>query len=127
VPDRKAALPKTDIKVKCTVLDNIATVTCSSAVYARYVYLEADDVTAPWSDNFFDIPAGEEIAVTVELPDDRSADEFLKTLKIKTLADIEPLGSRFKDRWQRVKMFMRNKNYLYWFVFKLMAILKLFR
>lgn len=118
VPDKKAKLPKGALQRDCTVKDGYATVTLYSQTYARYVYLEADGVTAPWSDNFFDIPAGESVTVSVKLPEGMTAKELQKKLRVKTLADVEPKNSRLMDKWLRFSMVLRKKNFLTWFIFK---------
>jgi beta-mannosidase len=128
VPDKNAELPKAEVKVSCTdntvlskvdsnihnVETGIATVTLSSEVYARYVYVEAEGVTEPWSDNFFDIPAGEGVTLTVKLPKDMDTETLLKKLKIKTLTDVEPKNSILKDKFLRAEMMGRKWNWLFW-------------
>ena len=69
VPDKNANLPKAQVKAECSAKNGTANIKLTSAVYARYVYLEAEGVLAPWSDNFFDIPAGKSVSVTVPLPE----------------------------------------------------------
>jgi len=112
VADKNAKLPKAQVKAVC--VQNKVTLTSSS--YARYVYLEAEGVTAPWSDNFFDIPAGREVVVTVELPE--GFDNLQKKLKIKTLTDVVPKNSKLMDSLLRVKMVLQKKNFLSWLIFK---------
>ncbi|MDR2654790.1 MAG: hypothetical protein LBC56_01785 [Oscillospiraceae bacterium] len=118
VPDKNAALPKADVKADFAEKDGLAAVTLNSKNYARYVYLEAKGVTAPWSDNFFDIPAGRSVSVTVKLPEGMSLEQLQKNLKIKTLADVEPKNSLAKDKLLRFEMVLRKKNYLTWLAFK---------
>jgi beta-mannosidase len=119
VPDRAARLPKTRLTVTCTDKSaGGATVRLAADSYARYVYLEADGVTAPWSDNFFDIPAGRSVEVTVALPQGMDAAGLSKALRVKTLADVRPKSGRLADRWLKAKMFMSNKNFVYWILFK---------
>ena len=118
VPDKEAALPKVQITHRCTETNGAARVELSAPAYARYVYVEADGVTAPWSDNFFDIPAGGSVTLTVPLPDGMSAQELERSLRVKSLADVKPKNGRLKDRWLRTAMFMKKKNFLSWFFYK---------
>lgn len=120
VPDKDASLPAAEIKSECSLNGNTAAVKLSSPVYARYVYAEAQGVTAPWSDNFMDIPAGESATVTVELPEGMSIEDFRQRLRIKTLADVEPANSPLKDKWLRIKMIFTNRNYISWLLFKIL-------
>ncbi len=118
VPDKKAALPKTRVKATCAVEDCTAAVTLTSAAYARYVYVEADGVTAPWSDNFFDIPAGESVTLQVTVPEGMNAAELEKRLRVKNLADVEPKNGLLKDKWLRFAMMMGNGNFRGWLIYK---------
>ena len=118
VPDKNANLPKAEVKAECSAKDGVATVKLSSAVYARYVYLEAKDVLAPWSDNFFDIPAGESVVVTVPLPEGMDAKHLEAALKIKTLTDVKPKNGLLMDKWLRFSMIFKKKNFLTWIIFK---------
>lgn len=118
VPDKDAALRKPNIETRVRVYGDTARVSVSSDTYARYVYLEAEGVTAPWSDNFFDIPANETIEARVELPEGMTEREFCANLRVKSLADVTPKGSRFGDKLLRLSMVFRKKNFLTWLAFK---------
>lgn len=118
VPDKKARLPKVRPQYTCKVEKGVAKVTLSSPLYARYVYLEAEDVIAPWSDNFFDIPAGRSVTVEVALPKGMDTQMLQKRLKVKTLTDVQPKNSLFKDKLLRMAMVLHKDNFLRWFVCK---------
>lgn len=113
-PDRNAALPQAKVTYACSENEGVATVKLTATHYARHVFLEADGVTAPWSDNFFDIPAGKSVSVTVNLPAGMSEREFANRLKVRTLADVKPKNSRLKDRLLRALMMLKRKNWIYW-------------
>lgn len=119
VPDKNARLPQAPIQITCTQNGDLAAVTLYSPVYARYVYLEAEGIIAPWSDNFFDIPAGQSVTVTVKLPDGIDVRQLQRQLRIKTLTDVEPKNGRLMDQWLRFLMVLKKKNFITWFVFKL--------
>ncbi len=118
VPDRKAKLSAPDITADCAVADGTATVTLRAKSYARYVYVDAPQATAPWSDNFVDIPAGASATLTVPVRDGTTAEALSASLTIKSLADVQPKNGRLKDRWLRAAMMGKDKNYRTWFVFK---------
>lgn len=119
VPDKNAALPKAQVQHSCTASDGVATVTLTAPTYARYVYVQAEGVTAPWSDNFFDIPAGGSISITVLLPEGMDAAALGQRLQVKTLTDVTPKNSLLKDKWLRFAMMMRKGNFVKWLLFKL--------
>lgn len=118
VPDKNANLPPAKVQADCRITGSIATVKLSSPVYARYVYLEAEGVLAPWSDNFFDIPAGESVTVTLPLPEGMNQKQLEAALKIKTLTDVKPKNGLLKDKWLRLSMIFKKKNFLTWIIFK---------
>lgn len=118
VPDKAAHLPKAQIDVKCTVTNGIAEIALKSPTYARYVSLENDIVSAPWSDNFFDLLPGEEKTVTVKLPKDTTTEEFPKRLKVRSFTDVKAKNGRFIDRLLQLQMIFRKKNYLTWLMFR---------
>ena len=118
VPDNAAALPKVALNPKIRVEGGVAHVSLSSSVYARYVYLEVPSVTAPWSDNFFDIPAGQTVDVSVALPEGMTKERFKAALCIRTLDAVEPKNNRLVDRLLRIRMVLRRANFLSWLIFK---------
>jgi beta-mannosidase len=118
VPDKAANLPQAQVEYNCREDGGAVTLELSSTGYARHVFLEMEGVTAPWSDNFFDIPAGESVTVTARLPDGMDKRAFESGLKIKTLADVKPRNNL--DILLRAFMMMRKKNFIYWFLFRIL-------
>ncbi len=120
VPDRKAALPKPQIKSDYKVEKEELTITLLSDIYARYVFLESDSITEPWSDNFFDLLPGREKKIKVKLPQGIASENIMKQLKLKSLADVEPKNSVLMDRWLRFSMRFKKNNLLTWIIFKIL-------
>jgi beta-mannosidase len=124
VPDKHAKLPRTSIQFEDVQIindekeGNIASVTVRSQVYARYVFLEAKGITAPWSDNFFDIPPGRSATITVKIPEDLDLANLLHRLKAKSLSDVRPKNSKAKDKWIRFTMVMKKWNWVSWLIYK---------
>lgn len=118
VPDKAARLPRVQIDVKCSVEGGTAEITLKSPVYARYVSLENDVVSAPWSDNFFDLLPGEEKIITAALPAGTTAEEFSQCLKIRSFTDVKAKNGRFMDRLLQLQMIFKKKNYLTWLMFR---------
>jgi len=117
--DKYARLPRASLELECTQEGTLATVIVSSPVYARSVFLEAQGVTAPWSDNFFDIPAGRSVTVTVPLPEGMDAAHLKERIKVKSLADVKPKNGIAADKRLRFLMMLRKKNWGSWLIFKL--------
>ena len=104
VPDKLAKLPKVKVETTCKVDNGVATVTLTSDKYARYVFVDALDVYAPWSDNFFDSPAGESVTITADVPEGMTAEKFSEQLTVKTLTDLTPKNSIAWEKWYRFKL-----------------------
>ena len=104
VPDKLAKLPKVKVETTCKVDNGVATVTLTSDKYARYVFVDALDVYAPWSDNYFDIPAGESVTITADVPEGMTAEKFSEQLTVKTLTDLTPKNSIAWEKWYRFKL-----------------------
>lgn len=118
VPDRDAALPRARVDASCAVESGVATVTLTSAQYARDVFVQAQGVTAPWSDNFMDVLPGRPVTLTVDIPSGMGADDLRDRLRVKTLADVRPRNGRLTDRWTRVRMMMGSKNWVSYLIYK---------
>jgi len=118
VPDKKADLPAVKWEPVCTVENGVASVLLKATGYARYIYLSADSVTAPWSENFFDLAAGESMTVTVPIPDGMTHDDFSNKLKIKSLIDIVPKNGILMDRLLQLAMIFKKNNWITWLLFK---------
>lgn len=117
VPDKKAHLPKTVINYSCEVKDGTAEVILSSALFARKVFISAEGVNQPWSDNFFDIPGGETKTLTVSLPKSMDKETLINNIHIRSLADVEPKNSIIKDKLIRSRIFMKKNNLIAWLIF----------
>ncbi|MDR1940468.1 MAG: hypothetical protein LBQ40_06750, partial [Clostridiales bacterium] len=108
--ERKLELPKSGINTAVKISDGGAELTLTSKYYARYVRLEIDGVTAPFSDNFFDMLAGESRTVTIKIPPSWDESALYKALNIKTVADVEPAGEPYRDFLYRLKMNLKPIN-----------------
>lgn len=113
VPEKKAELPKTGITTSVIVSKGIANVTVKSDKYARFVKLDLADSYKPFSDNCFDIMAGEEITVSIQVGK-MTADEVAEKLNVLSIADMEPKGSAFSDFMVRLKVSLTPLNIANW-------------
>ena len=74
-PEKKLALPYPELSLDITVSDGVAQIRVKAKKYARYVKLFARGISEPFSDNYFDLVAGEEKLVTLPVPGDMTADK----------------------------------------------------
>lgn len=87
--ENKLSLPETRVSVKVAVQDDIAELTLSSDKFARFVSINTTLTTEPFSDNFFDLAAGERKTVTLRVPNGTTREEVLASLTVTHLAEIK--------------------------------------
>ena len=82
-------LALTDPKLKVDVLLNDKTLTfdTSTQSLARFVELSLDGVDVVFSDNYFDVPAGQSVKVTAPLPHGWTLEQAKKALQVRSLID----------------------------------------
>ena len=118
VEDKKAELrdDPVDFSVRREGRDAVVTMRCST--FKRYVYIDSELTTAPWSDNFFDLEPETEKEVRVDL---QGADigEFGESIRIKDLSAIRTDRSAFRNSLLRTRMFLKDKNWLTYVIYKL--------
>ena len=123
VPDKEASLPKVQIQHSTEIRDGKAIVTLRSDCFARYVYVDSELVWENWSDNYFDLEPGCEKVLSVELKD-ISLEALESSLQIKSLTDVEPVGTQKDDRKYLKEMWKKDNNWATYYAYKLvMAIL----
>ena len=115
--ENKLRLPLADIKVSATAKDGKVSLTLTADKFARFVGLFSPLAETPFSDNFFDLMPGESRTVTVGVPADVGADNFVASLDIKQAAAITPAMPRIVEQLKRVAIFLEPVNffsYLYY-------------
>ena len=118
VEDKKANLPKDPISFSVQEEGKDAIVTLSSGSFKRHVYVDSDLVSGPWSDNFMDLEPGVSKTIRVGI---RGVEirAFSESIRIKDLSSIDTENSVFKNKLERTKMFLRDKNWLTYITYKL--------
>jgi beta-mannosidase len=118
VPDKQAAFLKPDIKTSVTIKGNMAELTLTSDVYARYVYVEIEGILAPLSDNYFDMEGGKPVQITFPVPKDFSAETISQRIRIKSFTDVKAKGTLLNDKRLRLLMRFHKENFFAWVMFK---------
>ena len=93
-----------------SVADGVATVEVRSDAYARFVRLHTSLVTAPFSDNFFDLLPGESRRVTIPVGD-ITAEAFAASLSVRHLAQVKKGESRLAQNLKRLAIFLIPINF----------------
>ena len=108
--EKKLRLPKSEIKARVSVENDTASIALTAPKFARHVMLELKDIAQPFSDNFFDLTAGESRVITVKIPGNWDKKTVLDSLSIKSLADVEPGASALADFLYKVKTNLKPMN-----------------
>ena len=118
VEDKKAELPKDPISLNLRQEGTDAVISLRSGAFKRSVYLDSDLVWAPWSDNFIDLEPGTEREVRVAL-NGTDAESLKSALTVKDLSSVDTENSPVKNKLLRAKMFLKDKNWLTYVLYKL--------
>jgi beta-mannosidase len=118
VADKEAALQKPHFSSSISVSGETGSLSISADTYARIVDIEIDGVTAPLSDNFFDIEAGQTRTVQFAVPAGTSKETLEAGLHLRSMVDVQATGTLLNDKWLRVKMLFHKPNLMMWFIFK---------
>ncbi len=118
VSDKKAALIKPDITTSLKVRRDLAELTLKTNVFARYVLVEIDGITAPLTDNYFDIEGGKSYGIAFQVPDSMDAEAVERGMQIRSFIDVQVKGNVFQDKLLRLAMRFHKQNFLTWLMFK---------
>ena len=109
--ENKVSLPSATVTANgISVADGVATVEVRSDAYARFVRLHTSLVTAPFSDNFFDLLPGESRRVTIPVGD-ITAEAFAASLSVRHLAQVKKGESRLAQNLKRLAIFLIPINF----------------
>lgn len=112
--ERQAPLPKAGLATSVTVENGVASITTAADAYARFVCLNIDGYSTPFSDNYFDLSKGEKRTVTIPVPEDWDAKAVKEKLNVFSLCDIEPRMSRAQDRLKEFFITIKPINVVNW-------------
>jgi beta-mannosidase len=86
-PDKHLALGDPGLTATVEQVDERYTVEITAERTARFVWLDLADADVVFSDNFFDLPAGRTVTVTLPAMKRWSADRVQKALRVRSLVD----------------------------------------
>jgi beta-mannosidase len=86
-PIKHLALKDPGLNVDVALNGDTLTFTVSARSLARFVELALDGVDVVFSDNYFDVPAGQSVKVTASLPAGWALEQAKKALQVKSLVD----------------------------------------
>ena len=108
--EKNLKLPKAQISVNFEQSGNLLKINLKSDKFARLVRLESDTTSEPFSDNYFDLMAGEIKQVTIEIPEGMSSEEFQNGINIMSLSDVKKDKNKVKVLKNKIKIFTSPIN-----------------
>ncbi len=102
--NKDLALKPANIGYSVNVSGDTAEITLTSDSYARYIYLDIEDETNNFSDNFFDLNENESKTVSISL---KNTEDIADRLKITTLFEAMQGADKKKDLLIHTKEFTR--------------------
>ena len=119
-PEKKLNLPDPELSLDISVSGGTAKIKVKAKKYARYVKLLANGISEPFSDNYFDLVAGEEKLVTLPVPADMTEDRAREIISVTSIAGIKPKQSKFADFLFRTKIRLIPINIANWIAYHFM-------
>lgn len=87
--EKNLKLPKAKIALNFEKEDGRLLIHLKSDNFARLVKLNCEKSSEPFSDNYFDLTAGEIKTVFIDIPDKIPFEEFEKSISVMSLCDVE--------------------------------------
>jgi beta-mannosidase len=87
VPNKHLELQEPDLQTSLSERDGVLTIGVQAASLARFVELSFTGAESVFSDNYFDVPAGSSVSVTVPLPAGWTVDQARAALQVCSLID----------------------------------------
>ena len=87
VPDKHLALLRPKIELALEPAAERAVVRLRSNALARWIELSLEGAEPVFDDNYFDVPAGREVAVSFELPDGWDLDRVRGAIRVRSIVD----------------------------------------
>ena len=111
--EKYARLPEAPLSYTTDYDGETYSVTVGASAFARGVELTLHDFNVQWSDNFFDMVAGDSVTVTAKVSGADKA-QLDKALRVRSLVDIPRKRSLICDKLFRRKLFFEPLNFINW-------------
>jgi beta-mannosidase len=95
--EKDITLPNPDLHWEIKLAGELLNIALTANTFARYVELHIDGADVIFSDNFFDLAACETVQVQCPLPDGWTLEQVRQSLRVRSLADVVPAGSKTSD------------------------------
>jgi len=110
VPDKKARLIKPNFRISAEEDERNLTIRIKSNCFARGVCAEIEGLPSRFDNNYADIPPGGELILSRTLPEGWDIERVMHSLSVTSVADINPLWSRVKEKIFRASVIFNIHN-----------------
>ena len=86
-PNKHLELAAPQIETTASIAGQELTIKLKASCLARFVELELDGVDVVFSDNYFDLPAGQTATVTCPLPEGWTLEQARSAMQVRSLYD----------------------------------------
>jgi len=86
-PNKHLELAAPQLETKTSIAGQYLIIKIKTGCLARFVELELDGVDVVFSDNYFDLPAGQTATVTCPLPNDWTVEQARSAVRLRSLFD----------------------------------------
>jgi beta-mannosidase len=100
--EKEITLPNPELLWDVIQEDGRLLISIKANTFARYVELQLAGATPIFSDNFFDLPACGTVQIECPLPDGWTVEQARHALRVRSLADVVPAGTRASDRFKHM-------------------------
>ncbi len=107
--EKNLNLPKATLRTEKKIAGDKVEITLTADKFARLIRLESASVKN-FSDNCFDLLPGESKTVTIAVPEDISAEELMKSIKVISLTDIPTRKMTLDEKIMTFKMVTSPMN-----------------
>ena len=95
--EKEMNLPNPELHWDVTQEGQRLTIALTANAFARFVWLQLEGADTVFSDNFFDLPAGRKVQICCTLPASWTLEQAKRSLRVRSLADVVPVGSAVSD------------------------------
>jgi beta-mannosidase len=102
-PEKLIQLPNPDLVVTPRIEGDAVIFSVSARNLARYVEVGLTGADVEFSDNFFDLPAGNTAEILCPIPEGWTLDRVKNSLTCRSVFDVAPAGNLFSDQLEHIR------------------------
>jgi beta-mannosidase len=118
--EKDIPLPNPELHWDMTQEGSDLVISLAANSFACHVELRFENADAIFSDNFFNLRACETIQIYCPLPKGWTAEQARLALRVRSLADVVPAGSKASDAWKHILLGLKPASLITRAIFNFM-------